>query len=236
MNKQQYLQELDTALRGKKVQDIEEILLEYEQHFLLKAADGFAEEEIANNLEKPAVIAGQFSAIEQPGTSHGSGGKAILAIGLGIADFFACIGFVLLAGWVIVIGAFAVAATALGGVLVTGTNVAGLIPPMPYFAELILGISMVALGVLSLIGTIYLYLYMAQWIKSYVRWTKNTLHGGVYPPLSKNPDIGNRFKRRLRSTAIVSLAVFGILFVAGTIALFAYTGFKPFWHELSWFV
>lgn len=63
--------------------DIEDILGEYTQHFTLKMADGFSEEEIANKLEKPSAIAEQFSESERPGASKKGGGKVVLAIGLG---------------------------------------------------------------------------------------------------------------------------------------------------------
>jgi uncharacterized membrane protein len=235
MNRQQYLQELESALRAKKVMDIEDILGEYGQHFSLKMADGFSETEIAIKLEKPSAIAEQFAESERPGASKKSGGKLILALGLGFADIFVGLGFVLLFGWVIVVGALAVSAFALGGCLVAGANIAGLIPPMPYVSALILGVSSLALGLLSSVGTIDLWLYMVQWIRAYVRWTKNTM-GGMYPPLSIVPQIGSRPKRFLRNTAMISLAVFGVLFVAAFLSLMVYTGFKPFWHELSWFV
>lgn len=236
MNKQQYLSELESALRAKKVMDIEDILGEYAQHFTIKMADGFSETEIANKLEKPSAIAEQFSESERPGASKKGGGKVVLAIGLGFADLFVGMGFVLLFGWVVVVGALAVSTFTLGGCLVLGTNLAGLIPAMPYLSALILGVSSLALGVLSGVGTIDLWLYMAQWIRAYVRWTKNTMGGGMYPPLSMIPQIGSSLKRVLRNTAMISLAVFGVLFVAAFISLMVYTGFKPFWHELSWFV
>ena len=236
MNKQQYLMDLESALRAKKVQDIEDILGEYEQHFALKMMDGHSEEEVSNRLENPSLIAEQFSMDEKTNEPQRNGGKAILVIGLCFAGIFAFMGLMLLVGWVIVIGAFAAASYILGVSLILGLNVAGLIPAMPYFASLMLGISLVALGVLSSVGTIYTSLYSIQWVKLYFRWTKNTMNGGIYPPLSKHPILDNKVKRRLRGAAIFSLAIFGILFVGGFISLMVYTGFKPFWHEFSWFV
>ena len=44
MTKQDYLSELRNELTKTAVADAEEILMEYEQHFQFKLADGFTEE------------------------------------------------------------------------------------------------------------------------------------------------------------------------------------------------
>lgn len=63
MTKQEYLNELKSELIKQGVEDTEEVLTEYEQHFLFKLADGFPEEEIAAKLGAPGTIAAQFAGI-----------------------------------------------------------------------------------------------------------------------------------------------------------------------------
>ena len=234
MNKQQYLNELGKALKAQKLPDIEEILAEYEQHFDAKLQDGFSEEEIANKLERPTVIAQQFAASGE-GTSSGNTQHALLCTGLGILDVFAVMGLLLLAGLAIVFLVFSIVIFALGICLVFNLNIAGLIPSMPYTGALTLGISCLGLGVLSFVGTIYSYLYICQWVRAYKKWHKNTVSGG-YPSLPLHPSITGKCKRVLRTVTVISLIVFAIMFILSLIILFASVGFKPFWHELGWFV
>ncbi len=234
MNKQEYMIELEKSLKTRKVADVEEILAEYEEHFQFKMADGYSEQEIAARLEQPAVIAEQFAAAGQTGGSR-KAQKAFLATGLAFADIGACLFLILFFSWVLVAGAFTLAVSALGVCLIGGFNIAGLIPPMPYAASMVLGVSMAGLGVLSAVGTIYCWLYMAQLTKAYIRWHKNTLAGGVYPAVSKHPGMSGKCRRRLRGVTGVALIVFGVALIAGVLVLFIHTGFQPFWHALGWF-
>ena len=236
MNKQQYMSELEEKLRTRKIQGIEDVLDEFEQHFAFKLTEGYFEEEIANRLEKPAVIAEQFAFSENGVAQPKQGQNVILGIGLTFADIFVSMFFVLLLGWVIVIGAFALASSVLGVCLICNINIAGLIPSMPYLGSLILGISCVGLGLLSSVGTIYSYLYVRQWTKAYMQWHRKIMNPGLYSRLQVHPSMSAKFKRRLRDTAMIALIVFGLTFIIGLFVMFAYTGFKPFWHELRWFV
>lgn len=235
MDKKQYLQVLETRLRAVKVEDIEDILDEYTQHFDHKLADGFSEEETAARLGDPAAIAEQFLVADRPVPVRKPGSKVLLASGLGFLHILVGSGFLSLFCCVIVLGAFALAVFALGTCLVSGTNIAGLIPPMPWFGALLFGLSFFSLGILSTIGTLQLYLYTVQWIRAYGRWTRNVMGDGRYPPLSTTPHVGRRFSRFLRTTTVVSLVVFLLLCVSAAIALTIHVGFQPFWHALGWF-
>ncbi len=235
MDKNRYLQELEAALRGRKVSDVDEILDEYTQHFEHKAAEGFTEEETAARLGDPAAVAEQFRSAEQPPAHGRSGGKALLAVGLGFTHLFAGSGFLVLFCCVLVLGALALASFTLGGCLVAGANIAGLLPPMPYFGALLFGLSFFALGVLGAVGTLQLELYSVQWIRVYARWTRNTMGGGRYPPLSVTPRTGRRLGRAMRLLTVVSLVLFLVLAVAAWIALTVHVGSMEFWHALGWF-
>lgn len=237
MNKREYLHELEKALKAREVPDIEEIVAEYEEHFRFKMADGFSEEEIAHKLEKPNEIALQFTAGTDEVSTKNGGKKIFAYIGVFFADLFMAMVFALLYAWVFTFGLFSAACEAMGVLLVLNIDIAGiLIPPMPYWGNLVFAVPFMALGVLSAVGTVYCTLYSNQWTKAYARWHKNTLHGNVYPSLSKHPMPSAKAKRTLRSLTILSLLAFGITFVAAFVSLMAYTDFKPFWHALGWFV
>ena len=60
MKKAEFLNKLNEELEKRNVADAADILEEYEQHFDLKLADGFFEEEIAARLGDPAMLAAQF--------------------------------------------------------------------------------------------------------------------------------------------------------------------------------
>ena len=98
MKKTEFLERLGQELEKRNVADPADIVEEYEQHFAMKMADGYAEEEIAARLGSPASLAAQFSEDEAEEGRRG-GSRTLTAIGLGIADVFAGLFFLLLAGF-----------------------------------------------------------------------------------------------------------------------------------------
>ena len=53
MKKSEFMDRLAQELQKKNIADAEEILQEYEEHFAMKMADGYIEEEIAARLGTP---------------------------------------------------------------------------------------------------------------------------------------------------------------------------------------
>ena len=88
MKKAEFLEELERALRRARVEDAEEILGEYEQHFAFKEKDGYSEEEIAARLGSPAALAAQFAG-GRTGGNPGGGKKAVAVAGLCVTDLLA---------------------------------------------------------------------------------------------------------------------------------------------------
>jgi len=238
MNKQEYLQELEKELKACHVQDTADIIEEYEAHFAFKQADGYTEEEIAAKLARPKEIAAQFALIKQPLPGR-KDGRAVLAVGLGLADIAVTVFFIVLFAWVLVMGAFSFTSAALGICLIGKLNIAGLIPSIPYLGSLLLGIGCMALAVLSAIATVYCHLYVTQLAKAYLHWRKSTLAVGasahLSPPLPKHPQLSGKMRRRMRSVSLLALAVFGICFITGLIVLFAGAGSLEPWHTWNWF-
>lgn len=238
MNKQEYMTELEKALKMHKVHDIEDILDEYEQHFACKLADGYTQEEIAARLEQPAEMAKQFLNSAEKRKTRSAGMKVLTAAGLYLTDLFILPFFVLLFSWVIIMFTMAISFTGFGICLICNVDIAVIIPVFPYLGRLFIGISLLGLSAVIFIGAIYCHLFFRQLSRAYMRWHKNMLHAGsgpVLPPLSKYPNISPKRKRRSRGIMMIALIIFGLFLMAGIFLMFAYTGFKPFWHELGWF-
>ena len=147
MTKNKFLEELETALKQNHVPDREEILLEYEEHFAFKLADGFSEEEIAGKLGDPKSLSAQF----EPASPAGKTGRNTLtALGLGFVDFLFGLFCILLFVWEIVMAALALCFGTGSVCLLGGLNLYALLPPMPYGCAVIFGVLFAALAVLSL--------------------------------------------------------------------------------------
>ncbi|MEA4812585.1 MAG: DUF1700 domain-containing protein [Anaerolineaceae bacterium] len=61
MKKDEYLNLFEKSLRKYKVNDLEDILDEYKQHFSFKLLDGYSEEEVASKLGDPEKVALNFA-------------------------------------------------------------------------------------------------------------------------------------------------------------------------------
>lgn len=234
MKKTEYLDRLKNGLEKNDVPDAEEIVSEYEQHFAFKLADGFSEEEIAAKLGAPEEIAAQFQGTEKA-RGKKTGVKAVLIAGLtllGIAEAAAYIAFF---AFVVVLFAAALASVAIGVMLPGRLNIAGLLPRMPYAGALLLGICMLALGVLFTVASIYSFSSLRQVARASLRWRKNLL-GGALPSLPASPQFSPKSRRALRTALLWSTLVFGIAFIAGYTVLSAQAGSLGFWHVFGWFV
>jgi len=233
MNRNEYIEKLRLELKHRKVKDINEIINEYNDHFEIKLKQGKTEEEIVYKLAKPAVIAEEFAFESHEGTNI-KFQKITIGIGVSFIDFIMSMVAILLFSWIIVMGTFAFTVLILSLGLMMNVNIAELIPSMPYFGKLLLGISCLALSILSTIGTMYCYIYIRQWIKVYLRWHQNMMNYGIYPKLPLSPET-NLQNINLRLVTMIALITFGVCFTLGFVSLVIYTGTFEFWHELNWF-
>ena len=227
----EYLGHLEKALKGK-VDDLADIISEYEQHFARKKADGYTEEEIAARLEKPEVLARQFA---QDG--RGSRGPARIMAGMGLALLapFALAFHVALVAWVLVIGAASLLFLATGTCLVARLDPLGFIPSMPFAGSALLGLSFLALALLCAIGTAYSWLFVRQLGKASCRWARNRISSRVLPALPINPELGPVIRRRLRGVALVAFASLGVSFMTACATMAIQAGSLGFWHVWHWF-
>lgn len=238
MKKDEYLSLLANELNKNHIADAEEILGEYEQHFAYKLADGFSEEEIAAKLGDPAALAAQF--IPDTEAKKHSGRKGLTVTGLVFADIFAGSLFVILIAWGVIMAAFALASAAAGICLIGGLCPYALLPTMPYWCGAVMAVSLIALAVLSAVGFVYFAAFVRQFMRAYGRFHRNAVAAAsgkaVLPPLAVHPQISAKTNRRLRTTALISLTIFAVCFLAGYMVCAISAGALEFWHVWGWFV
>ena len=237
MTKNEFLSKLNAELTKNSISDAADIVNEYEQHFAFKLADGFSVEEIAAKLGDPAGIAAQY---ERGDVTKPCGGRRVTTIiGLCFVDLFAGIFFVLLAAWGVVLTAFSLACATIAVCLFGGLNIYALVPPMPYWCGAIAGLSLAALTVLIAVGCIYYAAFVRQLLRSFGRFQHNALAASTgeatLPSLAFNPQIPAKANRRIRSVALISLALFAACFVLTYIVCTLSAGALAFWHTWGWF-
>lgn len=235
MKKNEFLAQLKNELKKNNAAETDDIVLEYEQHFAFKMADGYSEEEIAAKLGEPKAIAAQFDSAKDTEKKM-TGGGFFLKLGLGCAAFFEALFYILFLAWDLVLAASAVAIAVVGACLVSALNISALIPYMPFLGSLILGICVLGLAVIFGVASVYCFGFLKQMIKASVRWHKNMISSSPLPPLPWNPQFEPKTRRRLRTILLGSLAVFGVFFVLGFVVLALQAGAIGFWHHWNWFV
>lgn len=233
MTKKEYLDELRKELKSKNVKDIEDIIFEYEEHFNFKMEEGFTEEEIVKKLPAPKDIANEYAPKDIPVNKFEKGtkitGLTFLSIPLGMI-------YILMWASVGVLGLFSLACLVGGFSLITTINIGGIIPYIPYLPALIIGIACFGLSVLSAIGTFYMFMYIKQWGKVYIRWCKNIANNNPYPSISKQPKISKKLSSKLKLISAIGLVCFVTAFIIGYIFMcIASKSFEP-WHVWNWFV
>ena len=237
MNRQEYLGSLEKALIAAHVPDSKEIISEYAEHFDRKLQDGYSEEEIAAKLISPKETAGQFGELRHENIKAGS--RLLSAGGLFFTDIFMGSFFILLYAWVIALGAFAVASAVSGFIALIGIsvwNTIHIIPEMPYICSLLLGITLLALAVLSAIGTEYCRLYVTQILKGYARWHQRIWGKvGISLPLPLHPVINPKKRRIMRTITLIALVVFIVAFITALGSMMLSTGSLEPWHVWHWF-
>lgn len=234
MTKQEYLNELKTELNKNAVADADDIVSEYEQHFLFKLADGFTEEEIAAKLGAPVAIAAQFSGIRRT-KKHAKGGRVLMTVWLTIVALFEIVLDVSFLGFILGLFGAALVSAGFGVELIAGLNWMNLLPPMPYSGALVFGIMLLALGVIFFLAALYCLAFLRQMIRASLRWRKNALSDSALPPLPIAPQFSPKARRAQRGIMLWAVLIFGITFVLGFIILGLYTKSMGFWHALGWF-
>jgi len=240
MTKQEYLHELEKAFNAAHIKDSAEIMEEYAEHFDMKLRDGYSEEEIAARLAPPVEIAAQFGEIKLAGGGR-TGNKIILAIGLFFADIFAWPFFIILYGWVVVLGGLTIACVGSGvfaalGISAITSEGTVLLPDMPYICALLLGLSLLALAILAAMSTEYCRLYVNQIVRVYARWHRSVWgKSSISPPLPGHPVMNPKKRRMMRTVTLIALAVLAVAFIAALGSMMLAAGAVEPWHVWHWF-
>lgn len=234
MTKLEYLNELKAELNKNAVVDAEEILSEYEQHFLFKLADGFTEEEIAVKLGSAAQIAAQFAGISGERKIKG-GKKFFLVLWLIIIGVFEAMLYGAFFCFVLALFCGSLVPAVLGVELIMGLNYMNILPPMPYAGAVIFGITLLSVSVILVIFAIYCLAYLRQMVRASLRWRKNLLSAEALPLLPLNPQFKPKMRRALRTILLWAVLIYAIGFVVGYAFLSYYTQAWEFWHALGWF-
>lgn len=234
MTKQEYLSQLKNELKRNGVADAEDIVSEYEQHFLFKLADGFAEEEIAAKLASPESIALQFAGIRAEGKPK-KGKKGFLILWLTLIGMFEVMLYSAFLFFTVGLFCGSLVPTALGVELIAGLNFMNILPPMPYSGAIVSGIMLIALGVMLFLFAYYCYAFLRQMVRASLRWRKNLVGDEALPLLPLSPQFSPKTRRGLRSVMLWAVLVFGITFIAGFAILSLYSHSLGFWHALGWF-
>ena len=234
MTKLEYLNELKAELNKNAVVDAEEILSEYEQHFLFKLADGFTEEEIAVKLGSAAQIAAQFAGISGERKIKG-GKKFFLVLWLTIIGVFEAMLYGAFFCFVVAMFCGSLVPAVLGVELIMGLNYMNILPPMPYAGAVIFGITLLSVSVILVIFAIYCLAYLRQMVRASLRWRKNLLSAEALPLLPLNPQFKPKTRRALRTILLWAVLIYAIGFVVGYAFLSYYTQAWEFWHALGWF-
>lgn len=234
MTKAEYLNELKAELAKNAVADAEDVVTEYEQHFLFKLADGFSEDEIAAKLGDPAHIALQFAGIPAE-RKRPKGKKAFLVLWLTLLGILEALLYGAFLWFICALFCASLVPAALGIELIAGINLMNILPPMPYGGAVVFGISLLSASVLLVVFAVFCFAYLRQMIRASRRWRKNLLSRETLPPLPFSPQFTPKGKRALRGVFLWALLVFGTTFVLGYAILALYTHSFAFWHALGWF-
>lgn len=225
MTKNEFLASFQNELQKRHIPDWEDVVSEYEQHFALKQADGFSEEEIAAKLGAPAELAAQFEAADEGGKAPSGPAAHLIRFGVGAMDVMAALGMVVLAAWLVVMAAFTAVCAVAGICLIFGWNVAGLM--------------LLALCGLSAVGTVYYAEFLRQLCRACGRQRSNALaaarNRAGLPALPLHPQLKKECRLRLRSASVVLVILFVLFLAACVIASAVSAGSLEFWHVWGWF-
>lgn len=197
MNKKEFMDIMKNSLLESGISDMEDILNEYEEHFLFKMADGFSEEEVSLKLGDPKELAKQFVQ-EAPVIKVKKKNRFLTGLGLGFLDIFVgCIFLALFIG-VIALAAVAISSATAGVLLITKMNIASLLPVMPYKSAVMFSVGLIALAILVFITVVYGFLWFKQLLVSYSRFHKNCMakasNKAVYPAKATFLQVSGKLK------------------------------------------
>lgn len=182
MNRDQFVKDLKTHLNGLPLEEIEDILYDYEEHFQIGISKGKTENDISKELGDPKNIAKMYKASSKineaecnPSTKNIL--KAIFAaMALGLFNFIIVLAPFIAVVAIIVVMYFVSVGFVLGGVgTFFGTLAAPFLPYKIYLdihpiTSVSFGIGLTALGLLLLLLSYYLTKLLYKGTVKYLKW------------------------------------------------------------------
>ena len=238
MNKAQFLGTLDIELHRAGVADADEVLADYDAHFVRKSLDGYSEAEIARGLGSPQEIASDYRKAEHGETAlrDGSGHRLGIRIALCFVDLLAVLLLALLFTTSLSIAACGLATLAVGFYMAFGLTLPVSLPYMPPEGRLLLGLTILGLATLLLAGAVWFTLFTKQGTRSFGRWHANLWFGRHEVPLPAMPQLRGKPRRILRRIVLFSLILTMLFFSAAYITMAIQAGSLGFWHVWHWFL
>jgi uncharacterized membrane protein len=189
MNKKDFLNKLSSYLGGIPVEERQDVINDFEEHFKEGLAEGRTEEEIADSLGDPRALANQFKANilvsqAEKTTSAINITRAVLAtLGLGFFNLVFILGpFIAIVAVLISLFVSAIAIIA-AGITVFFASIFGPLIPQ-YFAVLINpavtifgSIGVTCFGILFFVGCIYLSKILYRLFVRYIKFNLRIITG-----------------------------------------------------------
>lgn len=183
MNNKQFMNELESSLKGLPDDERQDILRDFQEHFNIGLADGKTEEQIAESLGSPQQIAKELRAsyhVEKMETTASTGNifRALWAVvGLGFFNFVIVLGpFVALTAFVLSswVGAIAFVASP---ILVLGNIIVN--PGTFEWFDLFFSIMLTGAGLLLVIGLYYVTKVLTNLFVRYLKYNVSLVKGGL---------------------------------------------------------
>lgn len=181
MNKKEFLRQLRYNLNSLSKPEIDEILIDFEEHFIIGEEQGKSEQEISALLGDPRIIAMQFSGTDNVSMNKSAGTKIAAAAGLFCLNFFAVI-WLFVGVYATVVGLWASAiAIVFSGAISSLFSV--LYPFTKGFANFsfhplitfLIGLILVLIGLLFTNFCIFITKWLVKITKKYINWNINIL-------------------------------------------------------------
>ncbi|WP_404452556.1 DUF1700 domain-containing protein [Virgibacillus necropolis] len=183
MNNKQFMNELESALKGLSDEERQDILRDFQEHFNIGLADGKTEEQIAESLGSPQHIAKELRAtyhVEKMETTASSGNifRALWAvIGLGFFNFVIVLGpFVALT--VFVLSSWAGGIAFVASPILVLVNV--MIHPSTFeWFDIFFSIMLSGAGLLIVIGLYFATKVLINLFVRYLKYNVSLVKGGL---------------------------------------------------------
>lgn len=158
-------------------------------------------------------------------------------IGLIFIDLFVLIFFIFMLLWILVLGIFTIAMLLLSICLFFNINFCNLIPYIPYHCKVLLGVTSLALTVLSVIGTSWFIELTKKLFKMYKKYHHKVItNSNDEIDINLHTPIFGSNKKKLKTLTIITLIVFVIFLIIFLITCMITSGNIAFYHEWNWFI